>query len=144
MENIIIKAPTDIDCGMREWEARYQKVMYGLGGVTLISIESKTAIEIVVAEVDRNLATGNETFYYISSPNLGVAIPPIASLLESYWIMERLLDAGVSATDAVTIAQVLRDMEEKRRAYVNDIIMGNQKSKLEDSANDIEELMLFI
>lgn len=109
-KTILIKAPVGIDCDIQEWEARYQ--VNGHEGVKLIKIESRSAMEVVVSKVSLDTFIGPETSYYISSPDFGVAIPPIPTLFETFWIMEKLIHAGMPAPDAVTIAQVLRDMED--------------------------------
>ena len=47
---------------------------------------------------------------YISVPNYGIALPDIEKLNESAWIVDRLLVRNMPRVDAVTIAQVLRDV----------------------------------
>lgn len=103
---IIVKAPKDIDCDLKQWPARY--AVLGAGEVRLVRIESRSAIDVVVAKIAENGFLGPQTSYYISSPNFGVAIPGIPSLLETFWIMERLLAVEMPAPDAVTVAQVLQ------------------------------------
>lgn len=109
MKTISIKEPKELNCNMFEWDASYRCVAES-DEVRLLSIESRSAIEVVVAKVDKQSILGMITEYYVSSPNFGVAIPGISSLMETHWITEKLLHAGLSAPDAVTIAQVLRDM----------------------------------
>lgn len=92
----------------REWPAAYE--VAGDHNVRYISIESRSLIEVVVAlhNVHHNLWGGAK--YYISSPNYNVAIPYIPTLDDTFWITEKLLEAEMNAPDAVTVAQVLRDM----------------------------------
>lgn len=108
MESIIIKAPQDIDVGSkRSWEARYKSIqgeeaMY-------VSIEARSAIEVVVAKLPNVFGYGGFS-YYISSPNFNVAIPGIGTLDETWWIMEKLIINDMPAADAVTVARVLADI----------------------------------
>ena len=53
---------------------------------------------------------GKTVTYYISVPNYGIALPEIESLNESAWIVDKLLVRNMPRADAVTIAQVLRDV----------------------------------
>ena len=108
MKFINIKAPQGLECRVAEWEARYHA--HGTESVRIIRIESRSAIEVVVSKVSLDTVFGSETSYYISTPNFGVAIPSISTLLETGWITDKLLQANMSAPDAVTIAHVLRDM----------------------------------
>ncbi len=103
---IIVKAPRDIDCDMKQWPARY--AVLGAGAARLIRIESRSSIDVVVAKIAENGFLGPQESYYISSPNFGVAIPGIPSLQEEYWITEQLLNHEMPAPDAVTVAAVLR------------------------------------
>lgn len=105
---IIVKAPKDLDCDMKQWPARYD--YWGVEDARLIRIESRSAIDVVVAKIAENGLLGVQTNYYISSPNFGVAIPGIPSLQEEYWITEQLLNHEMPAPDAVTVAAVLRDL----------------------------------
>lgn len=105
---IVVKAPKDIDCDMRQWPARY--AVLGAGEARLVRIESRSAIDVVVAKIAENGFLGPQESYYISSPNFGVAIPGIPSLLEDYWIAEQMLNHEMPAPDAVTVAAVLRDL----------------------------------
>lgn len=105
---IIVKAPKDIDCDMKQWPARY--AVLGCGAARLIRIESRSSIDVIVAKIAENGFLGPHENYYISSPNFGVAIPCIPSLLEEYWITEQLLNHEMPAPDAVTVAAVLRDL----------------------------------
>lgn len=105
---IIVKAPRDIDCDMKQWPARY--AVLGTGESRLIRIESRSAIDVVVAKIAENGFLGPQVSYYISAPNFGVAIPGIPSLLEEHWIAEQLLNHEMPTPDAVTVAAVLRNM----------------------------------
>lgn len=107
---ITIKAPKDIDCDMKQWPARY--AVLGTGAARLVRIESRSAIDVVVAKIAENGFLGPQESYYVSSPNFGVAIPGIPSLQEEYWITEQLLRMEMPAPDAVTVAQVLRHLED--------------------------------
>lgn len=109
MEKIIVKPPRDIDCDMAQWPAQY--AVLGAGAARLIRIESRSSIDVVVAKIAENGFLGPQESYYISSPNFGVAIPGIGSLQESFWIMEKLM-CGMPTPDAVTVAQVLRCLED--------------------------------
>ncbi len=110
MRTIMIKAPTWTECDISEWEAGYS--VTGSDDVKLVQIKARSAIEVVVAKVSLDTVLGQGTFYYISSPNFGVAIPAISSLLETHWITEKLIHANMPRPDAVTVAQVLLDLEE--------------------------------
>lgn len=103
---IIVKAPRDIDCDMTQWPARF--FVSGAENAQLVQIQSRSAIDVVVAKIAENGPLGVQANYYISSPTFGVAIPSIPSLLEEYWITEQLLGHGMPAPDAVTVAAVLR------------------------------------
>lgn len=105
---IIVKAPKDIDCDMRQWPACY--TVLGAGDARLVRVASRSSIDVVVAKIAENSFLGPQESYYISSPNFGVAIPGIPSLLETYWIMEQLINHEMPAPDAVTVAAVLRDL----------------------------------
>lgn len=105
---IIVTAPRDFDCGQKQWSARY--TVLGAGEARLIRIESRSAIDVVVAKIAENGFLGSQESYYISSPTFGVAIPGSPSLLEDYWIAEQLLIHEMPAPDAVTVAAVLRNM----------------------------------
>ena len=99
---IIIKAPRGMNCGMKEWTAQYNYL--GAGNTRLIRIISRSSIEVIVVWIVE------ENYYYISSPNFGIAIPGIPSLEETFWITEQLMNHEMSAPDAVTVAAVLKDM----------------------------------
>lgn len=108
MKTLAIKAHEDFACDMKSWPAGYTAV--GNGDVRLVNIESRSAIEVIVAKITRKSLRGMHEEYYISSPNFGVAIPSVPTLLETYWITEKLIHMEMPAPDAVTVAQVLRDM----------------------------------
>lgn len=105
---IIVKSPTDLDCDMKQWPARY--AILGAVDARLVRIESRSSIDVVVTKIAENGFLGPQESYYISSPNFGVAIPGISSLQEEYWITEQLLNHEMPTPDAVTVAAVLRDM----------------------------------
>ena len=105
---LTIKVPKGIDCGTKQWAARY--TCWGAGDARLIRIESRSAIDVVVAKIAEGSILGLQENYWISSPNFGVAIPSIPSLLETYWIMEQLIANGMPTPDAVTVSQVLQDL----------------------------------
>ena len=74
-------------------------------------IKSRSSITVVIAKIMENLPlVGTTVTYYISVPNYGIALPEIESLNESAWIVDRLLVRNMPRVDAVTIAQVLRDV----------------------------------
>lgn len=106
MKEITIKAPRHIDCDSKEWPAKY--AVYPGVETRYIYIEARSTIEILVAKVNLPHRMGS-TYYLISSPNFGIAIPDISTLQETYWITEQLL-RGMPAPDAVTAAQVLANM----------------------------------
>lgn len=108
LRNITIKTPKGMDCDKREWSAKYGARAYP--GAVVVQIESRSAISVIVTKIAENGLIGPLTNYYISSPNFGIAIPAISSLQKDSWITEQLLNNGMPAPDAVTIAQVLRDM----------------------------------
>lgn len=107
---ITIKAPRDFDCDQKQWAARY--VILGTGEARLIRIESRSSIDVIVAKIAEKGFLGSQVSYYISCPNFGVAIPNIPTLQETFWITEKLVHADMPAPDAVTVAQVLRDMDD--------------------------------
>lgn len=107
---IMIRAPKDVDCDVAQWSAKY--TVRGTGEARLVRIESRSCIDVVVVKVTEKGFLGPQTSYYISSPNFGVAIPGIPTLQETYWITEQLLDHKMSAPDAVTVAQVLCELED--------------------------------
>ena len=107
---VVIRAPKDIECNVNEWSARY--TVQGGGDVRLVRVESRSCIDVIVAKVTEKGILGPQESYYISSPNFGVAIPGIPTLQETYWITEQLLDHNMPAPDAVTVAQVLRELED--------------------------------
>ncbi len=105
---ILITAPKEINCRMQRWAAEYSIPVSG--ETRFIRIASRSEIEVVVSKFSEATVLGLETNYYICSPNFGVAIPGIPSLLEDHWITEQLHLHGMPASDAVTVAQVLRHM----------------------------------
>lgn len=112
MNEITVKAPSDFDCGsMKEWPAEY--TVYPTEGrdTLYIAIEARSSIEVVVAKVGMPYHVV-DTYYFISVPNFGVGIPGIDTLQMTYWITEKLMNAGMPAPDAVTVAQVLRRLED--------------------------------
>lgn len=48
--------------------------------------------------------------YYISSANFNVAIPYTPDLMDTFWITSKLIDSEMNIPDAITVAQVLRDV----------------------------------
>lgn len=93
---------------MREWEARY--TVKGQENVRALAIEARSVIDVVVAKTTEEGYLGQQTSYYIASPNFGVAIPCISTLQDTFWIDEQLRGNGMPAPDAITVAQVLKDM----------------------------------
>ena len=107
---IIVKAPRDINCGnMKEWPAEYT-VMFGSQDTRYITIEARSSIEVVVAKV--KMLPPVDAYYFISVPNFGVGIPGIDTLQMTFWITEKLMRAGMPAPDAVTVAAVLRELDD--------------------------------
>lgn len=91
------------------WKAKYK--VERCENVRLVSIESRSAIELVVAKVEKKHPVFGEMMdYYISAVNFGVAIPGIGTLDEDFWISEALTRNGLPKVDAQTVASVLRDM----------------------------------
>ena len=77
----------------------------------IVRIKSRSSITVVIAKIMENLPLVGKTItYYISVPNYGIALPEIENLNESAWIVDRLLVRNMPRVDAVTIAQVLRDV----------------------------------
>ncbi len=107
---IEIRAPKDIECSADAWSAKY--TVHGAGEARLVRVESRSCIDVIVAKVTEKSLLGPQDSYYISSPNFGVAIPGIPTLQETYWITEQLLEHKMPAPDAVTVAQVLRELED--------------------------------
>lgn len=108
-KTINIKAPEWVKASDPQvWPAKY--TVAGTDNVRYITIEARSLIEVVVAlyKDPHPLWGGNR--YYISSPNFNVAIPYAPDLSDPHWLTEKLLDAEMNAPDAVTVAQVLRDM----------------------------------
>lgn len=103
---ITVKAPENIDCDMKKWTARY--TITGTGAARLVRIQSRSALDIVIAKIAQTGFSGPQAIYYISSPNFGVAIPGISSLEDTYWITEQLILNDMPAPDAVTVASVLQ------------------------------------
>lgn len=104
---IVVKAPWH-RYDVRQWAAQYS--VLGTGEARLVRIKSQSAIDVVVAKITENDFRGSQDSYYISSPNFGVVIPGVPSLLEDHWITKQLLNHDMPATDAVTVAAVLRNM----------------------------------
>jgi hypothetical protein len=93
---------------MRTWQATYK--VLSVDNVRIITIDSRSAIDVVVARIcSHNTILGSYTRYYLSSPNYGIAIPWISSLADAHWINERLIEAGMPSPDAITVAQVLQE-----------------------------------
>ena len=110
MKEMQIIAPKLASAGdIQSWHATYQ--VTAADNVRLLAIESRSSIDVVVAKiVNHSTIFGTHVRYYVSSPNFGIAIPCIGSLAETNWITEHLVGAGMSKPDAVTVAQVLREL----------------------------------
>lgn len=109
MNEITIKSPEWVDTGSsREWKAKY--TVAADENVRLISVEARSSVEVVVAKVRTTSIIGDMVQFYVAVPNFGVSIPGIGDLSEAHWITEHLIGAGMPAPDAVTAAQVLRDL----------------------------------
>ena len=94
---------------IRSWQATY--TVLSVDNVRIITIDSRSAIDVVVARIcSHNTILGSYTRYYLSSPNYGIAIPWLNSLADTYWITERLIAAGMPTPDAITVAQVLQEL----------------------------------
>lgn len=88
------------------WNAEY--TVQGNRDAQIVRIKSRSSI---IAKIMENLPlVGKTVTYYISVPNYGIALPEIESLNESAWIVDKLLVRNMPRADAVTIAQVLRDV----------------------------------
>jgi len=111
-KTILVNAPDGIDTDIQTWNAAY-RVTAGADAIQ-IDIEARgSAIEVVVAKIVQQngfAPDGQYTNYYISSPNYGVAIPSIPTLGETWWIMEKLIEADMPAPDAVTVSKVLAEI----------------------------------
>ena len=95
------------------WNAEY--TVQGNRDAQIVRIKSRSSITVVIAKIMENLPLVGKTItYYISVPNYGIALPEIENLNESAWIVDRLLVRNMPRVDAVTIAQVLRDVLKKR------------------------------
>ena len=91
------------------WNAEY--TVQGNRDAQIVRIKSRSSITVVIAKIMENLPlVGKTVTYYISVPNYGIALPEIESLNESAWIDDKLLVRNMPRADAVTIAQVLRDV----------------------------------
>lgn len=90
------------------WPATY--TVNGVQNVRYITIESRSFIEILVALHHVQNRFLGDVQYYISSPNFNVAIPYTPDLMDTLWITEQLIDAQMNTPDAITVAQVLRDI----------------------------------
>ena len=110
MKNLQIIAPEWANAGnTREWQATYRVV--AADNTHMVIIESRSAIDIVIAKImDHNSILDSYMRYFVSSPNYGIAIPWIDSLRQTNWITERLIAAGMPTPDAITVAQVLREV----------------------------------
>lgn len=108
MKTISIQSSWTGDTNQSDWDARYQ-VTQGTNAI-YVKISARSEIELVVAKLpDPDGYTGKS--YFISSPNFGVAIPGIPSLFETFWITEQLVAKDMPEADAMSAAQVLRDIE---------------------------------
>ena len=105
---ILIKAPRNIDCGMKEWPAQY--VVRSAGDARLVRIKARSSIDVIVTKITEEGHQGPQANYYVASPNFGVAIPGIPSLTDTFWISEQLLVHEMPAPDAVTVSQILQDI----------------------------------
>lgn len=110
MKEMQIIAPKWASAGdIQSWHATYQ--VTATDNVRLLAIESRSAIDVVVARIiNHSTILGTHSRYYVSSPNYGVAVPWISSLAETNWITERLIAAGMPTPDAITVAQVLQEL----------------------------------
>lgn len=110
MKEMQIIAPKWASAGdIQSCHATYQ--VTATDNVRLLAIESRSAIDVVVTRiVNHSTILGTHSRYYVSSPNYGVAIPWISSLADARWISEHLIAAGMPTPDAVTVAQVLREL----------------------------------
>jgi hypothetical protein len=110
MKEMQIIAPKWASAGdIQSWHATYQ--VTATDNVRLLAIESRSAIDVVLARIcSHSTILGTHPRYYVSSPNFGIAIPCIGSLAETNWITEHLIGLGMPTPDAVTVAQVLRDL----------------------------------
>lgn len=84
----------------KSWPAVY--TVTGDASAQLVSITSRSTIQVVIAKISGE--------YYIAAPDYRVAIPPIRSLGESFWIREKLTLCDMPEVDAITVAQVLDDL----------------------------------
>lgn len=109
MKNISIQPSWTGDTNESGWDARYQ-VTRGTNAI-YVKITARSEIEVVVAKLPDPYGYGGSS-YFISSPNFGVAIPGISSLFETFWITEQLVAKDMPESDAMTVAQVLRDIED--------------------------------
>lgn len=108
MKEITILAPASEAEDLREWTARY--TVTADANVRSIYVEARSSIEIIVAKLRSSSFIGELVQYHISVPNFGVAIPGIGELGETHWISEHLTGTGMPKPDALTVAQVLRDL----------------------------------
>ena len=94
---------------IRSWQATY--TVLSVDNVRIITIDSRSAIDVVVAKiVNHSTIFGTHVRYYVSSPNFIIAIPCFGSLAETNWITERLIGLGMPTPDAVTVTQVLQEL----------------------------------
>ena len=110
MKKTQIIAPKWASAGdIQSWHATYQ--VTAADNVRLLAIESRSAIDVMVARISsHSTILGTYTRYYVSAPNYGVAIPWLSSLADTYWITECLIAAGMPTPDAITVAQVLQEL----------------------------------
>jgi len=110
MKEITVKNISGFESDVDEWQAEYDTSEEK--GILAVNIRARSSlVEIIIAKI---MPMGySEPQYYISSPNLGVAIPSINSLEETFWIAEKLTQYGMGDVDAVTTAKVLADIKER-------------------------------
>lgn len=109
MKTISIQTTWTGDSNQIGWNARYQ--ITRVTDAIYVKITARSDVEVVVAKLPDPYGYGGNS-YFISSPNFGVAIPGIPSLFETFWITEQLVAKGMPESDAMTVAQVLRDIED--------------------------------
>lgn len=116
-KTITIKCPEWIHLEPCPWAAKQYTNMWpatytveGVQNVRYITIESRSFIEIVVALHNVQNRFFEDSKYYISSANFNVAIPYTPDLMDTFWITSKLIDSEMNIPDAITVAQVLRDV----------------------------------
>ena len=99
----------EIKTSTETWPAEY--AVQGNTDAKIVRIKSRSNITVIIARIVETLPLfGTTGMYYISMPNYGIAIPEINDLSETAWIGDKLAEGGMPYIDAITVAQVLKNI----------------------------------